>query len=289
MSYEIEAMSTETQSSPAMPVMREERMVDPYAVRPSLKAVPAPEKAPEETVRLSPQLAALARREQKFRQQQAQLENQRKTIAAEQEELAQLRSMREKLAAKDYSALEGLIDYNDYSQYQVNKINGSDPLREELAALNGKISELEQTTQSTVEQGYENALNERRVAVRELVNQENFPTIAKAGAQEYVIQHIRDTWEEDGEELSIEQATREVEEALLESAQKAEKWASSILRKEEEKKPLPQLKPSLKTLTNQVTTSEAKRPYRSFQGMSDTERLAEARRRAEEKLQLNVR
>lgn len=303
MSYEVEAISDSASPSPSqMPTMREERVLNPYEVKspkiaqkigqPDISRASLPEepKAPEETVKLSPQVAALARREQKFRALQQQLEKDRAALAAEKEEIAQLRAMKEKLKAKDYSGLDGLVDYNEYSQYQVNKLNGVDPVSEEFKKLNGKISEIEKNAQENISRQFEAAVSERRNATKALIDQENsqFPRIKKAKAHEAVVQHILDTWEHDSQELSVEQAAKEVEEILVE---KARQW-SQLLEEEkkvdevgDQKKQLPPLKPSLKTLTNQVTAGDLKRPQKSLHHMSDSERWAEARRRAEEKLQ----
>ncbi len=306
--------SLPAQSQPA--IMREERTINPYQVRgktptaPPLSSIGQPDSnkeapvetketpLPEETVKLSPQMAALARREQKFRQQQQELEKDKTLLKSEREELAQLRAMKEKLAQKDYSGLDGLVDYNDYSQYQINKLNGADPVQDEIKKLNSKISEIEKNAQDNVTKQFEAAVSERRLATTELVdNSPDFPRIKKAKAHEAVVQHILDTWEHDNEELSVAQAAKEVEEILVE---KAKAWAALLEEEKkeeatqaepeaEQKKQLPPLKKELRTLTNQVTASEFTRVKKSLHGLSDSERWAEARRRAEEKLQINGR
>lgn len=301
MSFEREAISDSSSSGliqPSAPIMREERILNPYQVKApkpvigqadtSKTATPLEEPKPtEETVRLSPQVAALARKEQKFRQEQAQLAKERAALAAEKQELAALRAMKEKLAAKDYSALEGMVDYNDYSQYQVNKLNGADPTQEELKKLNSKISELEKFSQDNVEKQFEAAVQERRNATADLIDKsDQFPKIKKAKAHEAVVQHILDTWEHDSKELTVEQAAKEVEQILVE---RAKQWAALLEEEkaaaaEEEKKPLPPLKGALKTLTNQVTTGDIQRIQKPLHLLNDAERYAEARRRAEEKL-----
>src|SRR5271170_756724 len=137
MSYEVESISTGSPGNPVVqsssPVMREERTVSPYEMRgpktligqQDINKTPVETKgAPEGTVKLSPQLAALARREQKFRSQQQEYAKKEAALTAEREELTQLRAMKQKLAVKDYSGLDDLVDYNEYSQYQVNKLNG---------------------------------------------------------------------------------------------------------------------------------------------------------------------
>ncbi len=288
----------------AMPTMREERIVDPYRAQvtknPILNLPPVgqPDKpreslteepvvTREDSVRLSPGVAALAKREQRFRQQQQEMELQRAKLAQETTEIAQIKALKEKLAAKDYSALDGVVDYNEYSQYQVNKLNGTDPVQEELKKLTGKVSEIEKRAEENISKQFDAAVNERRIATKELVDKsESFPRIKKANAHEAVVQHILDTWEHDNEELSVDQAAKEVEEILIE---RAKMWAALLedekaAQVEGEKKPLPPLKQGLKTLTNQVTAGDIK-ARRSYQGLSDSERWAEARRRAEARLQ----
>lgn len=312
MSYERQAIADESAipSQPA-PQMREERVFNPYRANssPALGVDPPTSPEPigqsdtqrvspaedtaktEETVKLSPQVAAIARREQRFRQQQQELEKEKAELAAQKAEIEQLRAMKQKLAAKDYSGLEGLVDYNDYSQYQLNKINGSDPVKEELTKLQTKVTEIEKKAQDNLEKQYQAAVEERRIAAKTLVDSsDQFPRIKKAQATEAVVQHILDTWEHDSKELSIDQAAKEVEEILIE---RAKAWAALLEDEKEvdpppvsetQKKPLPSLKSGL-TLTNDMTSLETKRPVKPYQQMSDHERWAEARRRALAKLQ----
>lgn len=311
MAYEREAVAESTSAIPtqAPSIMREERVLSPY--RPAgpkslapldavvsgqadtTKASVAEEPKPtEDTVKLSPQVAALARKEQRFRQQQQELDKERAAIAAEKAEVADLRAMKAKLAAKDYSGLDDLVDYNEYSQHQVNKLNGIDPAQEAIKKLESKITDLEKTTQDNISKQFEAAVNERRIATKALVESNpDFARIKRAGKEEAVVQHILDTWEHDSQELSVEQAAKEVEEVLIE---KAKKWAAILEEDkgapaEDAKKQLPPLKPGLKTLTNAVVAGDIKRPSKSLQHMSDSERWAEARKRAEEKLQANSR
>lgn len=320
MAFERESIpDSSSQGIPSLsqqPIMREDREFDPYKYRNGIprkqlgQNVPkvensnigqadTPEKpdleelkpaSAEESVKLSPQMAALARREQKFRQSQEQLEAEKAQIASEREELAQLRAMREKLGKKDYSALDGLVNYDEYSNYQVEKANGVDPVQEELKKLNGKISDFEKNAQENLTKQYEAAVDGRREATRELIdNSTEFPSIKKAAAHEAVVKHILDTWENDSEELSVEQAAKEVEEALREQAKE---WAALLEEEKKEapqvpdaeQKTLPPIKQAIKTLTNEVTSGVPKSPRRSLAGLSDSERWAEARRRAEEKM-----
>lgn len=301
MAYEVEALveSPAPQSPRAEIAFKEERVLSPYQstarspmnapsvgqsdiARESLEET----RAPEETVRLSPQMALIAKREQKFRLQQQEFEKKRSLLAQKEAEIAQFVQMKQKLEAKDYSALDGLVEYDEYSQYKLNRLNGTDPTQEELRKLSAKTNELEKSMQDNVTKQFEAAVDERRTAARELVESTpDYPKIKKAKAHEVVVQHILDTWENDNQELSIKQAAKEVEEILSE---RAKQWASLIEEEKplEEKKNLPPLKQGLKTLTNQVIAREGNRPApKSLYHMSDSERWAEARRRAEEKMQ----
>src|ERR1700738_2772359 len=101
--------------------------------------------------------------------------------------------MKEKLAVKDYSAVDGLVDYNEYSQYQLNKMQGVDPRAEEFNQLIGKTESLEKMIQQNIEAQFEAAVSERRIATAELVdNTDKYPRIKKAKAHEAVVQHILD-------------------------------------------------------------------------------------------------
>ncbi len=307
MSYSKEAISDSTPAVPtnAAPIMREEAVYDPYAVKvktplgqpvgqpdTSSGAKPEETKAPEETVKLSPAMAALARKEQKSRLLEKSLKEREAALEAKATKIAKLEAMEAKLAQKDYSALDDLVDYNEYSQYQVNKLNSNDPNAQALKKLESEVDGIKKAHQDNVTKQFEAAVSERRLAVKQLVetSADKFPGITKLKQQEAVVQHILDTWENDSEELSVEQAAKEVEDILEE---RAKHWASvleikkpeDMAPKEGEKKPLPAMKQGLKTITNQVTTGDIKRPVKSFQHMSDSERWAEARRRAEEKLQ----
>jgi hypothetical protein len=307
---EVAENSNANQSAPQA-IMREERTVNPYAQRkqplasaPSAPPVGqprkdgdalavAPAKPAVETAKLSPQMAALARKEQKFRQSEAKLAAESKALETERAELAELKALKAKLAAKDFSGIESLVDYEAYSTYQLNKLQSEDPIKKELEAIKAEVSGIKKTDEERVSKAYELAISQRRDAAKALVaSDEKFSTIKALGREEAVVQHILETWEEDKEELSVEQATQEVEDALYERAQKY----SSVpkLKKTapvevappvvEEKKPLPPMKTGLKTITNQVNAGEIKKALKPLSLMSQDERYAEARRRAEAKL-----
>lgn len=324
MAYEKTAIADTTAAIPTQPLpqMREEREIDPYrstsATRlakasqavadgqsninrdkatSSEQVVSPPEevKGTEETLQLSPQVAALARKEQAFRQKELDIKKRADALEADRAEIAELKALKTRLANKDYSGVEDLIPYDDYTKYFIEKESNLSPEQLAVKKLADEVEAMKTAQKQDVEKRFEAAVNERRNAVKSLVETNaDYSAIKELKAEEVVVQHILQTWENDQKELTPEEAAKEVEAELLE---RANKWNSlSKLKAKSEpvadeavdpKKQLPPLKAPIKTLTNNMAaTGEIKRPVKSFQFMSDAERYAEARRRAEEKLKL---
>lgn len=310
MAYEreaVEASPTPVQS--AQPTFRDEKILSPYVSGTRLskaiekvttttsgqtntisEGVIEEPKTTAETVTLSPQMAALARKEQKFRQQQQDFKARETALEAEKAEIAEFKAMKAKLAEKDYSAVEGLVDYDAYTNYLINKGVTVSPEQQALKKLEAEVADVKKAHLEDVSKRFEAAITDRRNAVKSLIeSNKEFKRIKGLGAQEAVVQHILDTWENDEIDLSPEQAAKEVEELLKEREQK---WLA-ISKEEPEpnpeqvegKKELPPLKSGIKTLTNTMAaTGEIKRPVKPLHLMSDAERYAEARHRVEEKL-----
>jgi hypothetical protein len=302
MGYTSEAIAPQGEAPVLQAPSRPDRVVEPYRQRPGPKvgqnaisetpaAAPAAEPTvqPTESVSLSPAAAALARKEAKFREAQAALKTKEAELEKERNDLAELKGLREKLNAKDYSAIEGMVPYDEYTNYHVNKLNGTSPEAKAIDEVKSEVERLKKVQADDIAKRFDAAVNERRTAVKRLVETDaKYSSIKELAAEEAVVQHILDTWEHDNIDLSPEQAALEVEEIILE---RAKKWSSlSKVRPSgepvvEKSVELPPLKSGVKTLTNNMNaTGEISRPKRSFQGMSDSERWAEARKRAEEKL-----
>lgn len=315
MSYERSLISDTPTSLPSVPApqMREERVIEPFrssSVRltkametvasnqngqnaqssgETLAKVTEEQVTPAETVTLSPQMAALARKEQRFRQNELSLKAREADLATQLKEVADLKALKARLAAKDYSGVESQIPYDEYTQYLVEKMNQTSPEAQALKELAAKVDGVEAKIKDDVSKRFEAAVQERRRAVKDLVlNKPEFIAIKKAKAEEAVVQHILDTWEHDNIDLSPEDAAREVSKELL---ARASQWKSLLEEEQEqpnqgdEKRNLPPLKPAIKTLTNNMlATGEIKRPIKPLHLMTDQERYVEARRRAEEKL-----
>lgn len=310
MPYELTTIA-DTAMPSAIPTMREEKEISMYGdsdriakalakvtgqtkeqpinLQPSMvDSVPAEPGKSAASLPLSPQVAALARKEQKLRQELASLKTSQDALEAERKEIADLKALKAKLAAGDYSEVDKLVDYEKLVQHKL----GKDPKSDELEALRSDIAKLKADQEKDINDRLKAAVEQRRVAVKDLIAENpEFSTIKELKAEEAVVQHIVDTWEAEEIELSPEEAAKDVEQMLLE---KASKWtALSKLKKEElvrepaaEKKELPPLKTGMKTLTqNMAATGDVKRPQKPLHLMSDSERYAEARRRYEEKYQ----
>lgn len=310
MAYELATIAEPTPTNaPQQTVMREDKEIaiysdatDRYAkalakatgkasqpvIADSAAAVAEPAAPSGGSLPLSPQLAALARKEQKFRQEQQAFKAKAAALETERQEIADLKALKAKLAAGDYSEAEKFIDYEKFTQAKL----GKDPKSEELEALRSDIAKLKADQEKDVEDRFKSAVNQRRVAVKELVaKSDEFKAIKAKKAEEAVVQHILDTWENEEVDLSPEEAAKEIETELR---SRAKEWAALVGEEKKEtqvevaadKKELPPLKPAMKTLTNNMAaTGEIKRPTKPLHLMTDTERYQEAYRRAQEKAQ----
>jgi hypothetical protein len=293
MAYEKEAIESPTPTitpQSQVPVMKEDKVVESLSHKSGQLNITETKEAPkEESTQLSPRVAALARQEQKYRQQERALKEREKSLEEKAAKLAKLEAMEAKLTQKDYSALEEMGgSYEGYTQYLLDKQSSADPQAVALKEIKTELEAVKKAQVDEVSKRFDAAVQERRLAVKALVDTNTeYSTIKEKNMQEAVVQHILDTWENDNIDLTPEQAAKEVEEALVE---RAKSWSSISKLKpqaapEAEKKPLPALKGGLKTLTNQMATSSNAKPFRSFEGLSDAERYAEAYRRALEKTQ----
>jgi hypothetical protein len=248
--------------------------------------------ATAESVRLSPQLSALARKEQALRQERAAFMAEKKALEARLAEAEQYSQLKTKLTSKDFSAAEELgLSYEEYTKYLLDKQAGEDPNTLAFKKLEDEIQTLKKGQEEKAAQEYEETVAEYRQEIAKLIESSpDFPKVKKAKAEKAVLQLILDSWEEDGVEVTIQQASKDVELFLNEEAKK---WAA--LTEEPESSPgvpervLPPPRPGSKTLTQQMQPpSGQKAPAKSLQHLSENERYAEARRRVLERRQQGV-
>lgn len=265
------------------PEMRAERVIDPHAystIKPApLKTADPGQSAIKEELPLSPKLAALARKERENRHFEQKLKQEKQELESLRQKMAKYEEMEKKLTQKDYSAVDSLINYDDWTRYKLEQGVSVTPEQEKLRQLESKLDNVEKAHQEDTDRRFKAAVDERKRAVKQLGPE--YSAIHKLQLEEAVVQHILDTFEHDGKEISVEEAAKDI---LEEAKRRRTLWSEAFTEPVPEEKELPPLKPQLKTLTNQMTAGELKRPVKSYQHMTDAERWAEARRRAEERL-----
>jgi hypothetical protein len=240
-----------------------------------------------ESVKLSPQLSAIARKEQAFRQREQALKAREAEVEAKLADATKFAELKAKLSAKDYSEIEALgLNYEGYTQYLLAKQNGEPaPETQALKKLEEEVTGLKKAQEESANQQYEETVAEYRKEIKAAVEANpEFASIKELGHEDAVLQLILDSWEEDETELTVEQAAKDVEAYLVEEATKMAgltKVKSKLQPAVEEKRPLP--RPGLKTITNDMTVGSEKRPAKPLHTLSDSERYAEARRRVLER------
>ncbi len=232
-----------------------------------------------ESVKLSPQLSALARKEQAYRQREQALKVREKELEAKLSEAEQYSQLKTKLGTKDYSEAEKLgLDYAGYTQYLIDKQAGEDPQALKFKQLEDEIQALKKSKEDSATQEYEETVAEYKKEVDSLIaNSAEFPRIKKLGRQDAVLQLILDSWEQDETEMTVAEASKDVEAyltALAKDLQVAEPVAEVM-------KTLPPPRQGSRTLNqNMAAVGVEAKPLKPLQYLSESERYAEARRRA---------
>lgn len=233
------------------------------------------------TVTLSSQATAIARMEQKVRRQEQALKADKAKLDAERAEVAQLKELKTKLAAKDYSALEAEgLTYEEYTNYKLNQGTESTPEAQAIRELQDEIKSLKTSQEESTSKQYDATVGQYRNDIKALVAKDsNYSSVKELGAEEHVLQHILDTFEQDGEVLSIEQAAQEVEDKLVEDAERMANLSKLKAKQTPPEPPKKELPPpqrtGLRTLTQQIAQAPPK-TFGQFQHLSPKERLVQA-------------
>lgn len=240
---------------------------------------------PEESVRLSPQLSALARKEQAFRQREAALKQREKDIESKLVDADKFSALKQKLGSKDFSEAEALgLSYEDYTKYVLEKQDGEDPVKAEMERLKAEIESLKKGTEENAASQFEETVSEYKKEISKMVAENpEFSTIKGLKKEDAVLQLILETFEEDGEELTVSEASKLVEEHLVKVGNEFN-FLPKFKKEDSAVEPRILPRPVVgKTITNDMTMSSEKRPYKSLQHLSEAERYAEARRRVLER------
>lgn len=246
--------------------------------------------APEESVRLSPQLSALARKEQAFRQREQALKQREKDIEAKLARAEKFDRLEAGIKSNDYSGVEELgANYEGHTNWLLGKQAGEDPQSLKFKAIEDELQSLKKNQEERVEQEFSATVAEYKTEITNLIasRSDDFSSVKELKREDAVLQLILDSWEEENEHLTVEQACKDVEEFLVEQGKlfnSLPKFKPKV--SEEESRRLPPPRVSGRTLTNDMLPASGERKHeRSLQHMSDSERYAEARRRVMAKRQ----
>lgn len=233
----------------------------------------------EEEVTLSPKISALARKEQAMRRREAELREKERALEAKLADSEKYQTLKTKLAAKDYSAAEELgLSHEEYTQHLLKKQESEDPATARYQKLEAELESLKKAREDdTVKEYQANQALWKQEISKVVADNDDFSSIKELKAEDIVLQHINDSFEEDGIELTAEEAAKEIEAALVE---RAERFASlsKLKAKTDAPKTLPPPKAS-KTITQTMTTTPVKSAAKPMHLMSESEQWAEATRR----------
>lgn len=239
---------------------------------------------PEESIRLAPKLSALARKEQEQRRKEQAFSQRERAFAEKLAKADKFEQLQAKIAAKDYSAADELgLTYDEYTKYLIDKQSSSNPEEQRYRSLEERQKALETAQEEQTVKEYQQNQALWKAEISKVVDENpEFSTIKELGLQNVVLQHVNDSFDEDNVELTVEQAAKEIEDALV---QRAEKFASvsKIKNKfQEAPKVMGPPKTSAKTITQNMTvTSKTTPATKPFHMMSETEQWEEATRRVQ--------
>lgn len=233
----------------------------------------------EESVTLSPKLTAIARREQAQRQREIQFKQKEKELADRLAKADKFEAIQKKLEAKDYSAADELgLKYEEYTDHLVKRQEAKNPEAERVSKVEQELAQFKKEREEQTVRDYQANQSLWKQEISRVVNSsEDFSSIKELKAEDLVLQHINDSFEEDNIELSAEQAAKEIEEAILERAQKV-----ASLTKLQKRAGAPRQLGAPKTITQNMTVSSQKPVKKPFHLMSESEQIAEAIRRVQE-------
>lgn len=236
------------------------------AIQPSTIETPVEETKQDA---LSPKYAALARQEKAMRGRAQQLKAREDAIKAKEAEYSTSYVSKSDLAKRISENPLAVMGEYGLTAEQLTQLALNPPAPESLEiqklkakfeALEGKQSETLTNLEKQQQQAYDQAVNQIRNDAKFLIDaDENFETIKETNSVEAVVELIKETFDQTGDILSVQEAAKEVENYLIEEALKmarlkkvAEKLAPPI---ESKQQLIPKQNQPLRTLTHTVSAS----------------------------------
>lgn len=235
----------------------------------------------EETVSLPAKVSAIARKEQAQRQREAAFKRKEQELAAKLEDAEKYAQLKSKIANKDFAGAEELgMTYEEYTNFKLKQSETQDPAEQRFIKIQQELAELKKAQEESVNKEYQanQSLWKQEIA-KVIAENEEYSTIKALGAEDIVLQHINDSFDEDDVELSVDQAAKEIEAALYGRAEKFSSVPKLKGKIVSEAKVLGPPKTSPKTITQNMTVTSAKSTPKPLHMMSETEQWLEATRR----------
>lgn len=223
---------------------------------------------------LSPKFALLAKKERMLRAIDEKHKVREQEWKSKEEKYSSYSQMEERLAKDPIN----LLIEKGYTPQRIAELLLNGPKEEEVQVrqLKDEINKIKESQESykkldeeREKKQYEQTLNQVRNEVKVLVESDPaFETIKDMDSLESVVQLIKQTFDETGNLLSVEEAAKEVEDYLVEEAMKMAKLkkVQARLMPQEQEKTVPVTKtsmtitdkPQLKTLTQAATATTTK-------------------------------
>lgn len=213
---------------------------------------------------LSPQYAALARKEAAMRTREKELQTKEASFKSQESEIAAMKAQIQKLKENPLEVLNSLgITYDQLVEQAVNQPNPElQSVQNEIKALKDAQKASEEASKSRESAQRDAAIKQIEHDVTDLVeNNPEFSTVKEAGAASDVVELIVKTFDETGKLLTVDEAAQAIETELFEEAMKITGF-SKVKAKltpqvvEANKETVSKQQP-IKTLTNTMSTTRA--------------------------------
>lgn len=186
----------------------------------------AAEKTEEEAI--SPKYLALARHQKKLRQQELEIKAREDALKARETEYETQYVPKKRLLENPLEVLsEQGVDYDQLVNAALTQPGPQDKLiremQAEIKALKDTNTQSQTQAQEEQKRQYDQALGQVRTEVKNLVANDpgdSFESIKQMGAEEAVVELIRETFEKEGTLMTVNEAAGKVEDYLLEQALK---------------------------------------------------------------------
>lgn len=176
---------------------------------------------PAQVVTLPPQVSALARKEAAFQAKVQAFEAEKKSWAEKNAPpVARALPTREETLKTPSKLFEQIgLSQEELTAAYLAEQNGIDPTQQAIQGLEDKFTKLEAKQQEDQAKTTQTIIKQYEAEIAKLVDSDPEYEVTKAKkAHGHVLQHILDTFSEDGDILTVEQAAKEVEEAILADA-----------------------------------------------------------------------